>query len=342
MIIDCHGHFTTAPPQLETWRNAQTSAYDNHEAPPDPADLVITDDELRTAVEDNQLTMMNDRGVDLTIFSPRASFMAHHIGDLEVSSVWARICNDLIHRVCQLFPDRFAVGAMLPQSVGADPATSLPELRRAVEELGAVTVNLNPDPSGGRWSAPPLTDRSWYPIYEALVEYDIPAMIHVSTSCNPVKHTTADHYLDADTTAFTHLMKGDLFADFPTLRLVIPHGGGAVPYHWGRFRGIAMVLERPEPESLFSNLYFDTCVYHQPGIDLLSQIVPSENIVFASEMIGAVRDVDPRTGFYFDDTLRYVRSATGWTDEQRAAITEDNVLRVYPRLAAQLAGRATS
>jgi 4-oxalmesaconate hydratase len=303
--------------------------------------LAIGDDELRAAIESNQLRFMDERGSDLTIFSPRASWMAHHVGDFAVSSTWARIQNDLIARVAGLFPDRFAVGAMLPQSVGADPATCLPELRRAVESLGAVSVNLNPDPSGGGWSAPALTDRAWYPIYEALVDYDIPAMIHVSTSCNPVKHTTADHYLDADTTAFTQLIKGGegLFRDFPGLRLVIPHGGGGVPYHWGRFRGIAMLLGVSEPETLWSNLYLDTCVYHQPGIDLLTQIIPAANILFASEMIGAVRDIDPRTGYYFDDTKRFVDATPNLDDDERRGVFEGNALRVYPRLAAQLAAR---
>ena len=38
-----------------------------------------------------------------------------------------------------------------------------------------------------------------------------------------------------------------------------------------------------------SNIFFDTCVYHQPGIDLLSKVVPVDNILFASEMVGAVQ-----------------------------------------------------
>ncbi len=337
MIIDCHGHFTTAPAQLGAWRDRQVAAVGHPEDAPDPDDLVITDHELHEAIETNQLRLMDERGSDLTIFSPRASFMAHHIGDLELSSTWARLCNDLVHRVSTLFPDRFAMGAMLPQSPGADPATSLPELRRAVEELGAVTVNLNPDPSGGKWTAPPLTDRSWYPLYEAMVEYDIPAMVHVSTSCNPAFHTTGAHYLNADTTAFMQLLQGDLFADFPTLRFVVPHGGGAVPYHWGRFRGLAMALKRPDPETLLHNVFFDTCVYHQPGIDLLTDVIPSSAILFASEMIGAVRDVDPRTGNYFDDTKRYVDDTPHLTDGEREAVYSGNALRVYPRLAARLA-----
>ena len=342
MIIDCHGHFTTAPAQLADWRDRQVAYAEGRGPAPDPADLVITDDELRAVIEANQLKLMDERGSDLTIFSPRASFMAHHIGDFEVSSVWSRICNDLVHRVSTLFPDRFAMGAMLPQSPGVDPATCLPELHRVVEELGAVTVNLNPDPSGGHWTAPPLTDRSWYPIYEALVAYDVPAMIHVSTSCNPAFHTTGAHYLNADTTAFMQLIQGDLFADFPTLKLVIPHGGGAVPYHWGRFRGLAMALGKPDPEALLDNVFFDTCVYHQPGIDLLTEVMPSSAILFASEMIGAVRDIDPRTGHHFDDTLRYVSATKNLTDQQREAVYAGNALRVYPRLAARLATQAAT
>jgi 4-oxalmesaconate hydratase len=262
--------------------------------------------------------------------------MAHHVGDFSTSAQWAAICNDLCYRVSTLYPGRFAPAAMLPQSPGVDPATCIPELTRCVEELGAVAVNLNPDPSGGHWTAPPLTDRSWYPLYEKMVEYDVPAMVHVSTSVNPAFHTTGAHYLNADTTAFMQLIEGDLFADFPTLRLVIPHGGGAVPYHWGRFRGLAMSLKKPPlEEHVLGNVFFDTCVYHQPGIDLLLEVIPTRNILFASEMIGAVRDIDPCTGHHFDDTRRYIDNA-GLSDTDLADIQEHNTRAVYPRTDALL------
>lgn len=334
MIIDIHGHYTTAPAQLGAWRDLQIAFTKGDGEAPDPASLHISDDDIRETIEANQLKLMNERGSDVTVFSPRASFMAHHIGDLAVSETWARICNDLVARVSELFPDRFLMGAMLPQSPGVDPKTTVAELTRAVEELGAVTVNLNPDPSGGKWSAPALTDRSWYPIYEKLVEYEIPAMVHVSTTCRPdVFHTTGDHYLGADTTAFMQLLKGDLFKDFPDLKLVIPHGGGAVPYHWGRFRGLAMALGKPElEEHLLNNVYFDTCVYHRPGIELMTQVVPIDNILFASEMKGAVPGIDPDTGFHFDDTKRYVDQVTSLDAESRHKIFEGNARRVYPRL----------
>ena len=170
------------------------------------------------------------------------------------------------------------------------------------------------------------------PLYEALCELDVPAMIHVSAACNANLHTTTSHYLGADTTAFTQLMMSDLFADFPTLRFIIPHGGGAVPYHWGRFRGIAQDLNLPPlAEAMLGNVWFDTCVYHQAGIDLLLRVVPIDNILFASEMLGAVRGVDPETGHSYDDTRRYIEAAD-LTDAQRQQIYETNARRVFPRL----------
>ena len=55
-----------------------------------------------------------------------------------------------------------------------------------------------------------------------------------------------------------------------------------------------------------NNVFFDTCVYHQPGIELLLKLIPADNILFASEMLGAVKGDDPKTGKPYDDTKRYV------------------------------------
>lgn len=336
MIIDIHGHYTTAPKTLEAWRARQIAGLQDKAMTPHVSELRISDDELRETIEHNQLKKMRERGSDLTIFSPRASFMAHHIGDFETSATWAAICNELCHRVAQLFPMHFIGAAMLPQSPGVDVKTCIPELETCVRDYGFVAINLNPDPSGGHWTSPPLFDRYWYPIYEKMVEYDIPAMVHVSTSCNACFHTTGAHYLNADTTAFMQLLASDLFKDFPTLRFVLPHGGGAVPYHWGRFRGLAQELKKPDlREHLLKNVFFDTCVYHQPGINLLAEVIPVDNILFASEMIGAVRGIDPETGYAFDDTKRYVDAAR-LSAEDKYKIYEGNARRVYPRLDAAL------
>jgi 4-oxalmesaconate hydratase len=122
----------------------------------------------------------------------------------------------------------------------------------------------------------------------------------------------------------------------PDLKFLIPHGGGAVPYHWGRFRGLAQEMKKPLlTEHLLNNIFFDTCVYHQPGIDLLTKVIPVKNVLFASEMIGAVRGIDPETGHYYDDTRRYIEAAK-LSDDDRFNIFEGNARHVFPRLDAAL------
>jgi len=330
LIIDCHGHYTTAPEPHQDFREAQKARLKDPSLP-EPVRPGISDEAIRESIEHNQLRLLKERGADLTIFSPRASAMAHHIGDEDTSQKWTEACNDLIYRVCEMFPEFIGV-CQLPQSPGVPIANSIRELERCVTELNFVGCNLNPDPSGGHWTSKPLTDRSWYPFYEKMCELDVPAMIHVSGSCNENFHATGAHYINADTTAFMQFIQGDLFKDFPELRFIIPHGGGAVPYHWGRYRGLADMLKQPPlAEHVMNNVYFDTCVYHQPGIDLLFEVIDIKNILFGSEMIGAVRGIDPQTGQYFDDTKRYV-DALSISAEDKQRVFEGNARRVYPRM----------
>ena len=334
MIIDCHGHYTTTPPGVEAYRNAQKQLLNTN---PDhlfeKGDVDVRDDEISDSIILNQLKIQQERGTDLTIFSPRASWMGHHIGNASTSKAWTEQQNDLIHRVCELFPNNFAPVCQLPQSKGTDLKISIDELERCVLEMGFIGCNLNPDPSGGYWSDARLGDRYWYPFYEKMAELDVPAMIHVSGACHHSLDTTLSYYLGADTTAFTQLMFSDVFKDFPSLKIIIPHGGGAVPYHWGRFRGIAQDKGLGDLDLLvLNNIFFDTCVYHQDGIDLLLEVIPAKNILFASEMIGAVRGIDPRSGHHYDDTKRYIDKNQRLSEEQRLMIFEQNTRRIFSRL----------
>ena len=339
MIIDIHCHYTTEPKALQVFRDKQLAGLADPARKPASMDLGISDEELVNSVAP-QLKLQAERGSDMTIFSPRAAGMAHHIGTVEVSKQWTTISNDLIHRLCTLLPDNFVGVGQLPQSPGVSPKNCIPELERIVNELGFVGVNLNPDPSGGYWTGPPLTDRHWYPIYEKLCELNVPAMIHVTSCCNPNFHHTGAHYINADTAAFMQLIQGNLFKDFPALKFVIPHGGGAVPFHWGRYRGLCLSIKKiPLAEHVMQNVYFDTCVYHLPGIELLTKVVPIDNILFASEMLGAVPGIDPENGFPFDDTKRYIDQVTALSQAERYKIFEGNARKVYPRLDALLTKR---
>jgi len=334
VIIDCHGHFTTEPPAFHAHRRAQIAFACGEGPAPEPYEGV-DEAELRDIIAQNQLRLQRERGTDLTIISPRASGMGHHIPDEDIAISWATLSNDTVARIAALYPGNFAAACQLPQTAGGGLDAAVAELERCAD-AGFVACNVNPDPSGGRWDGPPLTDPSWDPLWSALERLDMPAMIHVSASDRHGVHTTGAHYLAADTIVFMQLLGSDLFDRHPALRLVIPHGGGAVPFHWGRYRGIANKLGDPGAlDRLMQHVFFDTCVYHQPGIDLLLEVVDSRNILFGSELLGAVTGDDPDAGGPIDDTRRYIERSR-LTDSERWAVFEGNVRRVYPRLDARL------
>ncbi len=329
LIIDCHGHFTTEPKKHHDFRKAQVAYAEN--GGDRPAYPGISDDELREIIEANQLRIQKERGSDVTVLSPRASAMGHHVDHVEVANEWSRISNDNIKRIVDMFPENFAAVCQLPQTVSGDLKPVIAELEKRVAE-GFVGCNLNPDPSGGDWSCPPVYDPWWDPMWEAMAALNVPAMIHVSGSCERCLHTTGAHYISADTAVFMQLIQGDLFERHPKLKLIIPHGGGAAPYHWGRYRGLSIMLEKPPvDEHLMNNLYFDTCVYHQAGINTLFEVVDKKNILFGSELLGAVKAIDPETGFNFDDTKRYI-DALNLNAEDYHAVFEGNARTVYPLL----------
>jgi 4-oxalmesaconate hydratase len=91
-------------------------------------------------------------------------------------------------------------------------------------------------------------------------------------------------------------------------------------------------------DAVREHVFYDTCVYHQKGLDLLLHVVPIDHVLFGSEMIGAVRGIDPATGHHYDDTKRYV-DASSLGDGDRRLVFEQNARRVYPRLDARLAAR---
>jgi 4-oxalmesaconate hydratase len=330
MIIDCHGHYTTAPAALGDWRNRQIAGIKDPAAMPRVAELKISDDELRESIETNQLRLMKRARLGPDHLQPARQLHGAPHRRLPGLQHLGRHLQRAVPPRQPAVSRHFIGAAMLPQSPGVDPASCIPELEKCVRDYGFVGINLNPDPSGGHWTSPPLTDRHWYPIYEKMVEYDIPAMIHVSTSCNACFHTTGAHYLNADTTAFMQLIQGDLFKDFPTLKFVIPHGGGAVPYHWGRFRGLAQELKKPLLEEHLLQQHLLRHLRLPPaGHRPADQGDPGGQHPVRQRNDRRRARHRPETGHYYDDTKRYMKATAHLSDEQRHKIYEGNARRVF-------------
>lgn len=328
MLIDAHGHYTTVPPGLRVFRALQISQMGK----PVKKAAAIGDEEIRASLEKGQLRIMDERGIDLMLFSPMASAMGHHFGGAVISRHWTEVNNDLIHRVCRLYPSRFVGVCSLPQSPGASPKACAEELERCVQELGFVGCNLNPDPSGGYWTDPPLGDEWWYPLYEKLQALDVPAMIHASATCNPAFHTVGSHYLNVDSTAFLQLLDSRVFKDFPRLRFIFAHGGGNVPYQAARYRALCIIHDWEPFDDFVTRFYWDTTLYTQEAMELLIKVVGVDRIIYASEMLGGVNATNPATGRSFDENKRLVDDIAWLSDADRTKIFEENVRKAYPRL----------
>ena len=338
MIIDAHGHYTTVPPGMRVFRALQISNMGR----PTKGAVNVSDDEIRSSLENGQIRLLDERGIDVMLFSPMASAMGHHFGNAKVSRYWTEVSNELIHRVCTLYPDRFVGVCALPQSPGVSPRECVAELARCITEFGFVGCNLNPDPSGGYWSDPPLGDEWWYPLYEKLVALDATAMVHASATCNPAFHTTGSHYLNVDSTAFLQLLDSRVFQDFPNLKIVISHGGGNVPYQAARYRALCLMNKWEPFEQFVKRLYFDTTVYDEQAMRLLVQVAGADNVMFASEMLGGVTARDPLTGRVFDDNKPCLDALEWLTQDDRRKILEGTVRKAYPRLNAALERRAAA
>jgi 4-oxalmesaconate hydratase len=327
MIIDVHAHYTQAPAQLDAYRGRQLSNLNR----PAKGGISVSDEQIVQSVQKN-LKQMSDKGLDRLVFSPRASGMGHDFGGELISRYWTEINNDLIGRVCKMFPDKFVPCCQLPQTPGISPKNCVGELERCVKELGFAACNINPDVSGGVAPlTPSLGDEWWYPLWAKMVELDVPGMIHASTTLNPALHILGSHYTNQHNAAVVELCNSRVYDDFPTLKLIIPHGGGAVPYQFNRHRALHYREGRKPFEEVVKHVYFDMAIYDKESMELLIKKIGADNVLFSTEMLGTAMAVDPKTGKNFDDTVGLVKSIEWLTDQDRYKIFEGNARRLYSR-----------
>jgi 4-oxalmesaconate hydratase len=326
--IDIHGHYTTAPPQLDAFRGRQVTDINKPRKRP----MKISDDEIAESLRPN-FAAMDERNIDLVLFSPRASGMGHDFGDALTSRYWTEVNNDLIARVCSMYPRRFAPVCQLPQSPLSPPEDWLPELARCVSDLGFVGCNINPDISGGLQPfTPSLADKYWYPLWEMMTELDVPGMIHASSTHNPAFHLNGSHYIAWDYGATIELCASSVFDDFPTLKLIVPHGGGGVPYQFNRHRALHVAQKDRPFEDAIRLLFFDTSLYDPDSLRMLLTKVGTRNVMFGTEMFGTAKGIDPQTGHGFDDVGWMLDQDPALTESERESIFAANALAVFPRL----------
>jgi 4-oxalmesaconate hydratase len=329
VIIDCHGH-VSAP--LELW--AYKASLLSHRGEHGRKMAEVTDEEILYYANKKEMApcghidMLDKVGVDVQLMSPRPFQMMHSAKPAKLVHWFTEETNNIIARTVKLIPDRFVGIGGLPQAAGEPIENVLPELERCVKELGFKGTLLNPDPfENGTQEAPHLGDRYWYPLYEKLCELDVPAHIHATGSQSERTPYTL-HFINEETIAVYNLVNSNVFKDFPDLKIMVSHGGGAMPYQLGRFQASGLRKGVDFLEGM-RNLYFDTCLYTKEALELLLKTVGIDRCLFGSECPGVGSAVDPKTGRTLDEIKPHFEAMEWLSAADKKALYEDNARKLF-------------
>ncbi|MFF4835219.1 amidohydrolase family protein [Streptomyces sp. NPDC001315] len=341
-VIDIHGH-VSAPAELYAYRSillAGRGAHGRSGVKLPPAGV------LKAA--ERHVGLLDAVGTDIQLISPRPFQLMHSEGPADIVRWWARATNDAVAAQVAAFPERFRGVAALPQAVGTTPDQWLDELERCVGEFGFVGVLVNPDPAEGQdLGIPRIGTEWWYPLFEKLVELDVPALVH-SAGCKSTRESYSEHMITEASRTVISLAESRALTDFPGLKLIVSHGGGSVPYQIGRWRA-ARYLEQTEVESYdskggeplpevehfdtsLSRIWFDSLVHDAHSLDLLLRVVGADRVLFGTEVPGSGSPVNPETGRSYDDILSLLQSLDWLGADKRQQITEGNARLLYTRI----------
>ena len=335
MIIDCHAH-VVAPASFYAYRSQLIASAGHFNL------RVPTDEDALAESAKSNVEIMDEVGTDVQLLSPRPYQQMHSAKPEKMVHRWIEANNDLIWRTCQMHPTRFFGVAGLPLCAGAPVESCFEELDRAVNDLGFVGVSLNPDPWEGKGYTPLMGDEFWYPLYERVVELDVPILVH-SAGCEDGRESYSDHFLSEEAIATLSLAQSDTFSAFPELKVIMPHGAGSVPYQIGRWEAERRVPAlggssdaTPLVEDL-RRLWFDTVLHRRDSLELLLKVVGADRCVFGTERPGSGSAIDPRTGRPFDDIKGLLDEIAFVSDTERDGIYEENPRTVFSRLDRALA-----
>jgi len=332
MIIDCHAHIV-APETLYAYKgnliaNAGATGYN----PPK-----ISDEAVLKATQSN-VEIQKKVGTDVQFISPRPFQMMHSQRPAKIVQYFTWATNDLIARSVAAAPDRFRGVGSMPQAPGTEPKDWLKEIDRCINDLGFIGILLNPDPSEGWNTTPPLGDPYWYPIYEKMCELDIPALVHSSSCCNE-RESYSGHFITEESIAILSLLSSRVFLDFPQLKLIVGHGGGSVPYQYGRWEAERLLPAYSGNQELkesfrdsMRRLYYDTCLHYKPSLELLFHLVGPDRCLFGTENPGSGSALNKAIGRNWDDIKSTIDEIEFLSTGDRTAILGENAKKLFPRL----------
>lgn len=331
-IIDMHAH-TVAPPELYAFKSTLLSGRGYH----GKGAFNVSDERIEQFAKQN-VDIMDKFGTDMQFLSPRPFQLMHSEKPESIVHWFAEVNNDVIAKQVAAHPDRFQGVAGLPQVDGAkDSSHVVPELERSVKELGFVGCLINPDPGEGTTYTPPMDDEYWYPLYQSMVDLDVPGLIH-SAACKDPRESYSAHFITTESQAVLALARpsSKVFTDFPNLRIVVAHGGGSVPYQIGRWRVRRNNDMKANPnledfDTSLRRMWYDTNLYNKEALDYCFTICGTDRVLFGTENPGSGTSIDPKTGKQTDDLAPVIDEIAWLSADDKKKIFEDNAREVFPK-----------
>ena len=339
MIIDAHSHIS-APVDLAAYKAGLLASRGSHGR----GGVKISDEAMMVALQGEMagasfglghLPYMDLLHHDMHAISPRPFQMMHSEKPSIIVQWFHEEVNNAIHQQTVMLPDHFFGVAGLPQPCGEPLDMAIAELERCVNELGMPGALINPDPfENNGTKAPPMGDRYWYPLYEKLCELDVPGHIHGVGSRAVEREPYTLHFINEETTAVFGLCNSDVYKDFPDLKIIVSHGGGAMPYQVGRFEAPTLRAKARNPEVLLfsermQKLYYDTTLYTQKAVELLIDVVGVDQCLLGSECPGTGSVDNPATGRKHDDVVSHIKEIDWLSDEDRDKLFYKNAIKVF-------------
>jgi aminocarboxymuconate-semialdehyde decarboxylase len=234
---------------------------------------------------ERRLADMDAAEVDVQVLSNTPQTFLYD-QDASLTAATAALQNEQIAKLVKARPDRFLGMATLPMQ---DPARAIAELRRARRELGLVGAQIGSQVEGKNLDDPGLA-----PFWAAVAELDAFIMIH------PMKPAAGDrnkaYYLAnlignplETTIAAASLTFGGVMEKYPKLKILLVHGGGYVPYQYGRWSHGYEVREEPkrflkvDPAASVRRFYYDTITHGKPALEYLVSNMGADHVVLGSD-----------------------------------------------------------
>lgn len=259
-------------------------------------------------------------GVAVQLVAPEPETYGYSL-DVDQGAAWCRLVNECMAEALAGASDLRGL-AIVPLQSGAAAAA---ELRYAVQRLGLSGCMIHTDRPAG------FDDSDLDAFWAAAMELKAPVILHPA---NPVGDARMERYYLATALGRTfetaiaaaHLLCGGVFDRFPDLAVILPHGGGALPYQLYRLDATARAkpelwVSRDLPSTYFKGLYFDSILSHPAPLRFLMEQVGPRQILLGSDFPFTIGNPQP---------VRALAEG-GFAPDAAALVASGNARRLFHR-----------